>query len=143
LANGGNGDTFAGGGSGGGIKITTDRISGAGLVQAKGGNGASQSGGGGGGRIAIYYNVAADLVFTNVQAQGGTGLNIGGAGTIFLKQGSAIPQIVIRGQRTRDATSATPQWRASAHRCRARFRPNVNLTSLTLSQRSGADSSVD
>jgi hypothetical protein len=73
-----------------------DRISGIGLVQARGGNGASQSGGGGGGRIALYFNVATNFSFTNLQVNGGSGLNAGGAGTVYTKDGAAAPEIVIR-----------------------------------------------
>ena len=96
LANGGNGGFVGGGGSGGGIKIVTATLAGAGVVQANGGNGDNNSGGGGGGRIAIYYNTGAGLDPAELQANGGGGLNIGGPGTIYMKQGASVGQVVIR-----------------------------------------------
>jgi hypothetical protein len=86
LANGGNGNTFAGGGSGGSIFVKTRTLSGNGVVQANGGSGATQSGGGGGGRVAVYYGNAASFAFSNVVARGGTGFGVGVNGTVFLLQ---------------------------------------------------------
>ena len=71
----------AGGGSGGSIWITTQSLSGPGLIRANGGNGADSGGGGGGGRIALYYTDKSG--FTGViQVNGGPGWKNGNAGTI-------------------------------------------------------------
>ncbi|HYG24635.1 MAG TPA: Ig-like domain-containing protein [Verrucomicrobiae bacterium] len=97
LANGGDGGFLGGGGSGGGVKISTTMLTGSGLIQANGGNTEGNSGGGGGGRIAVYYASAPGGVLTNLQTYGGTGRSTGGSGTIFTKQGSSTPQIIVRG----------------------------------------------
>jgi hypothetical protein len=87
-ANGGNGSgTGGGGGSGGGIAITTTTIAGNGAILANGGNGAaSYGGGGGGGRISV--NCTSNTFTGTFLAAGGGGANYGGAGTIYLFQGS-------------------------------------------------------
>jgi alpha-tubulin suppressor-like RCC1 family protein len=90
-----------GAGSGGGIFIDANTISGSGIgiIAARGGSGGN-AGGGGGGRVAIYYET---LTFprANLYASGGNGyqnttnLN-GGAGTIYLKQKSkAKPELIL------------------------------------------------
>ncbi len=75
----------SGGGSGGGIRIDVNTLSGTGDVQAIGGNGISGLGGGGG-RIAIYYDDISAFDPNNISARGGVAS--GGAGTLFLKQTS-------------------------------------------------------
>lgn len=98
LANGLNGSTYAAGGSGGGVRVNVGTLTGAGVIHANGGGAGSQSGGGGGGRVAIYYTSSGGFSFTNLQAIGGEGgAGHGASGTIFLKQGSNTPQLVIRG----------------------------------------------
>ncbi len=63
--------SWAGGGSGGSIRIEAASIQGTGLVQADGGNASSSGGGGGGGRIAF---LTADNQFEGIiQASGGMG----------------------------------------------------------------------
>jgi hypothetical protein len=75
----------AGGGSGGGIWVTTQAFSGAGAIHANGGAGEpSLGGGGGGGRVAIEF--ATNTFSGIVSAFGGPGWQRGGAGTIFLRQ---------------------------------------------------------
>ncbi|HEX7652367.1 MAG TPA: hypothetical protein VF607_02600, partial [Verrucomicrobiae bacterium] len=72
----------AGGGSGGGIWIQAGaQFTGSGTIQANGGAGATGwGGGGGGGRIALFWQT--NLFAGQVTAWGGTGVAIGGAGTI-------------------------------------------------------------
>ena len=88
-ANGTNGVSgcCAGGGSGGSIRLDVGTLSGAGSISANGGASSSStnSGGGGGGRVALRYDDATGFDLSLVEARGGTGLNDGGAGTIFLK----------------------------------------------------------
>jgi hypothetical protein len=83
-ANGANGtNSRSGGGSGGGITLTSGAaLIGTGSITANGGNGEpAHSGGGGGGRILLAY-VSSE--FTGpMTAYGGTGVNIGGAGTVY------------------------------------------------------------
>jgi len=75
----------SGGGSGGGILISTNVLEGTGKILANGGQGYDNLGGGGaGGRIAIYYNLK-DGFTGDIQTIGGQGYKSGGAGTIFLK----------------------------------------------------------
>ena len=79
-------------GSGGAILITAKDIIGSGKIRAMGGT-SGANGGGGGGRIAIYHRtLSPDMI---VSAVGGTGSvasinNNGGAGTIYLKDESAL-----------------------------------------------------
>lgn len=81
------GNYGCGGGSGGSVFITTGAMSGAGTISASGGNAyaqATQAGGGGGGRIAVYH--AGGGVWTGtISALGGSGSQIGGAGTVYQK----------------------------------------------------------
>jgi hypothetical protein len=99
-ANGGRGNQYQGGGSGGSIWIEAAAVSGAGLIQANGGQGGSgsigQAGGysGSGGRIAIYGPL--DNFGGQLQAfDGGSGGPIGGPGTIYLDDGSGIGLLLV------------------------------------------------
>lgn len=96
-ANGGVGSYYGGGGSGGAVWLTTGSLTGEGQVLADGGSGGVTSGGGGGGRIAVECPDMTGFAFTNLQARGGVGFSTGGAGTVYLKEGSATPLLVIRG----------------------------------------------
>ena len=78
------GSTYIGGGSGGGIYISTIDLEGSGSIEAAGGNGGSYAGGGGGGRIWISYE-STRYWFGELKAQGGTGYTIGGAGPVYLE----------------------------------------------------------
>ena len=84
-ANGNNGVIEgAGGGSGGGIWITTSSLSGTGNIIANGGTGQDgQGGGGGGGRIAIYASVTNSFV-GSASVNGGSGFESGQPGTIVI-----------------------------------------------------------
>lgn len=83
----------SGGGSGGGIWITANTLTGLGNISANGGNGESAGGGGGsGGRIAIYSPTNLFLGSTNVT--GGGGFSLGQAGTIFLSSTPGAFQIL-------------------------------------------------
>jgi len=74
----------AGGGSGGGILLEANLISGSGSISANGGSGEPDfGGGGGGGSIAL---VCGTNEFTgSISAFGGAGYQAGGAGTVFVK----------------------------------------------------------
>ena len=92
--------SYAGRGSGGGIYLEVEQLSGGGSIQAKGGNTTGGSGGGGGGgRIAIYYQEQAGFDFTNrVDASGGTGsggYSAGSTGTIYIT--SSFPPVWVSG----------------------------------------------
>ncbi len=88
------------GGSGGGVWLTVGTLTGNGVISANGGaSDMAFSGGGGGGRVAVYYTTNS---FTGgITAQGGTGVNYGGAGSVYLAQyapqslGSILAQQVI------------------------------------------------
>lgn len=99
LANGLNGSRYAGGGSGGGIRIQAGSISGAGIIRANGGSieGFAESGGGGGGRVAVYYETSTGTVLETIQALGGPGLGTGGSGTIYVKRGADVGELIVRG----------------------------------------------
>ena len=87
LADGGIGSGCCGGGGGGGsIRLDVGTLSGGGIIRANGGRSSSttNAGGGGGGRVAVYYSDASGFNLTGVEADGGTGRNNGGAGTVFL-----------------------------------------------------------
>ncbi|MCP4985367.1 MAG: hypothetical protein GY928_04640, partial [Colwellia sp.] len=82
-------NSYNGGGSGGGIFISTGTLSGTGSMTANGGKQTAVYGltaGGGGGRIAVYYNDISGFDTSKITAYGGIGNNAnGGAGTIFTK----------------------------------------------------------
>ncbi len=85
----------AGGGSGGSIWLTVNKLVGNGAITANGGAGEWIDGGGGaGGRIAVYYTVND---FTGaITASGSPGNQRGGAGTIYRRQsGSAFGQLLV------------------------------------------------
>ncbi|MEX0741838.1 MAG: hypothetical protein WD079_03515, partial [Phycisphaeraceae bacterium] len=133
LANGGNGGFTGGGGSGGGIKITTGTLTGEGVVRANGGGGDNtHGGGGGGGRIAVYYDVAPGFSFANLEAQGGSGLNIGGPGTIYTKQALATAQVVVRSNGRETPLPETLSGENLVVDNATVFATNLTLTSLTL-----------
>lgn len=75
-----------GGGSGGSIKITANKVAGTGAIRANGGSGggrelARRGGGGGGGRVAIIYSTSNSIT---PSVAGGTGSNSGLAGTTYI-----------------------------------------------------------
>ncbi len=88
-----------GGASGGSIWLDVGDLSGAGLITADGGaGGASTRGGGGGGRIAIYYDTLSGFDLSGVTALGGSPTGTpGGAGTIYVEDGSGNGEIIARG----------------------------------------------
>src|SRR5882724_7491081 len=95
-ANGAKGlNPHSGGGAGGGIFLSAQTFSGAGLASADGGAGESpDGGGGGGGRIAIYY--ATNQFTGSISARGGASTIYGGAGTIYsLASGDTNGQMTI------------------------------------------------
>jgi hypothetical protein len=89
-ANGTGGDR---GGAGGSVWITTGVLSGSGSIEAVGGNsaGGSTRGSGGGGAIALEYSTleASSTLLDQLDAQGGTTGVEGGAGTVYVRAGSA------------------------------------------------------
>lgn len=77
--------TSVGGGSGGFLVARTRSFEGSGSLTVKGGAaGSASAGAGGGGRMAVYYQYA-DYWFGSLDARGGSGVYLGGAGTIYLK----------------------------------------------------------
>ena len=78
------GSTYIGGGSGGGVYISTQELEGSGSIEVTGGSGGSYAGGGGGGRIWISYETTR-YWFGEFKAEGGSGYRIGGAGTVYLE----------------------------------------------------------
>jgi hypothetical protein len=89
----------AGGGSGGGIKLTTPAISGAGVIRANGGNGngwaSGRSGGGGGGRVAILRTTStySGIVQAIGGNSGGAGATAGTAGSVYQGLASSVPAV--------------------------------------------------
>ena len=95
--NGEHATNWRGGGSGGGVLIQSNQVSGAGIIQANGGNADTSSsgcnpGGGGGGRIALQYRVS-DFTGT-IEAKGGNGLPDGDDGTVVLLNQSECDLII-------------------------------------------------
>ncbi|KAK3755993.1 hypothetical protein QZH41_003346 [Actinostola sp. cb2023] len=74
----------SGGGSGGSIFISTDDITGNGVISSAGGYGNGTGGGGSGGRIAIYTQKSISFEGT-FKTFGGTGKALGAAGTVFIQ----------------------------------------------------------
>ena len=78
----------SGGGAGGSIGIAADTIAGSGTIAADGGAGEPiHGGGGGGGRIALCCNTT-NAFSGSRHAQGGAGLQAGGAGTLYFQSGT-------------------------------------------------------
>ena len=96
-----------GGGSGGGIRLDVDTLSGAGLLAANGGDKSNGSASGGGGRVAIYYTTNQDFDLLNrVKVHGGSaGGNAGAVGTIYLKVAGKLARLVLATHGT-----ATGAW---------------------------------
>jgi hypothetical protein len=86
----GYGGGYGGGSAGGSVWITTENLTGSGLISVNGGNGDDElrSGSGSGGRIALYYTDKSGYT-GSVTAYGGTvgsaQAQRGSAGTIYLK----------------------------------------------------------
>lgn len=86
----------AGSGSGGGVRLDVGLLTGNGSIFARGANnsGCNGSSGGGGGRIAVYYDDLT-MFLGQISAAGGKSGNSnyavqnGGAGTVYLKSGTA------------------------------------------------------
>ena len=94
------GGKFAGGGSGGGIYITCDTITGGGTIRAEGGDNPSTGYTGGGGRIAVHFDFdTTSGITTNVDAgkqnNGTGGSGNAGAGTIVWAQIPVVAGTVI------------------------------------------------
>lgn len=101
------GRTNGGGGAGGSINLKIGKLlSGTGLISAVGGAGDSPyGGGGGGGRIAI--DCPSNVFLGTIQAQGGTGYNHGGAGTIYLDE-VRFPKVIVSNNGVRGGTTPLP-----------------------------------
>ncbi len=87
-----NGQSFNRGAAGGSVWITTGELSGSGAIEAKGGNGTlSSEGSGGGGAIAVEYTTldAGSTLLDHLQSYGGSTGTTGGAGTVYVRGGSA------------------------------------------------------
>ncbi len=100
----------AGGGSGGTVSISANRILGAGRISADGGNGRGTGGGGAGGRIALISTDSPDPFLGRVSAKGGLGGGTaGGAGTIYTDFSASVGQIIVdNGGRAGTNTSVVP-----------------------------------
>lgn len=90
-ANGTNGGSGQGTGSGGSIYISCSDINGNGTIGANGGNTSGTGGSGAGGRVATYYDTIGFLGFPTVTVTGGTGSFPGGAGTNYDAGTSSYP----------------------------------------------------
>jgi len=88
-----NGGVGCRGGAGGSVWVRTDALGGGGTIEAKGGNGTCNNGDwtGGGGAIAVEHTSldAGSTLLDQLKAQGGTASSPGGAGTVYVKGGSA------------------------------------------------------
>lgn len=95
-----------GGGAGGTVYLKAGTLAGAGTISASGGNGEWVDGGAGaGGRVALFFT---NNQFTGtLAAAGGGGYGVGGAGTIYLKQGAAAGDLLIVQERRGEWTPLT------------------------------------
>jgi hypothetical protein len=94
-ANGNSGtNSFSGGGSGGSVWLTAQRISGDGVISANGGSGELVLGnGGGGGRVAIECEI--NTFVGSITAHGGAGGQPGGAGTVYMAVSGANARLSV------------------------------------------------
>jgi hypothetical protein len=114
----------SGGGSGGAIWISANRVTGAGAISANGGNGDLYGGGGGGGgRIAVYSPVNT---YTGiVTAVGGAGASFGQPGTVY-NTNSLLPFQVISSSPSDITTSLVSYVELT-------FNEVVNISGLSVS----------
>jgi len=98
----------AGGGSGGGIWIAADSVSGAGLISASGGAGElNNGGGGGGGRIAVYSRT--NNFAGTYSVLGGAGFANGQDGSVYFSSNFLAPVVISQtpvGTVTNDAVNS-------------------------------------
>jgi hypothetical protein len=131
MANGENGSaTYGGGGSGGGIFIQSSSYDGIGEITAIGGQGGTIAGGGGGGRIAILVANASNIA--EPQALGGGGGLMGGPGTIYIRRGSSLGEVLIAGAGRETPLPATLSNERIVIRNSVVSATNLTVTSLTL-----------
>ena len=106
ISNGSNGQQYAGGGSGGSIRLITDILTGSGSIQSNGGSRYStstnyRSGGGSGGRIAVYTTTSNLFTESQYIASGGEGYYLyGAAGTVYINNNSVESLYVRNSQVT-------------------------------------------
>jgi hypothetical protein len=107
MANGFGGASAAGSGSGGSLWITTGTLAGNGSISVNGQNGVGNWGGSSAGRMAVYFNTNS---FTGgLLATGGTASGQrAAAGTIYLKQGAANPDLIVDGGNVGPRSLLTP-----------------------------------
>ena len=85
--------------------MVVSNLVGSGTIQARGGNSTGWDGGGGGGRVAVYARDWSGFNTNNIMAAGGTALNPGGAGTVYLRDlGQPVGTVII------DAGSGGAGW---------------------------------
>src|SRR4051794_32586316 len=81
------------GGGGGSVWVQTGALAGTGTMEVKGGDATCNGGdyAGGGGALAVEYTTleSGATLLDQLKAQGGAGINAGGAGTILVGGGSA------------------------------------------------------
>lgn len=81
-------DSISGGGAGGSLFITANRLKGHGVFDVRGGDGGMTSGGGGsGGILAVYYK-SSHLLFTTL-LHGGSGKRNGASGFFFQRHSAS------------------------------------------------------
>jgi hypothetical protein len=112
LANGCGSNGVGDGCAGGSVWITAPAIGGAGSIETKGGDGLSGNGAGGG--ITIEYTTATGTLLNNLRAFGGGGTgNIGGPGTVVVRQGSGFGSLTVTNN-GRGGTTELPMLGAGA-----------------------------
>lgn len=107
-----------GGGAGGSVYIQAGHITGTGEIRARGGNGnggcCDYAGAGGGGRVSLVAGAFSGsftnaLLHTIVRADGGTGYNNGGAGTIYVRSGTqTYGDLIVDNRGTTSPVNSTP-----------------------------------
>lgn len=142
-ANQGGGTDDVGGGSGGSINITASTLAGNSTVAANGTNAYRYGGAGGGGRIAVYYtnNTSSISYQAYGGTQGGSGGNIGAAGTIYQKPDSSNGTVIVNNGNRNAGAKKTASLPASLSIAtldilnygRLHFTTSITATTINLS----------
>ena len=112
-------------GAGGGVHLSVATLSGAGLIEARGGNATSSSGSswsGGGGRISVYADDTSAFTGTYTAAGGNRTptSNVGGAGTVFVKDaGDQHGRLIVTNGGPQSRSSSTLLEHVGRHRIEA------------------------
>jgi RHS repeat-associated protein len=119
------------GSSGGGMRIKTGTLAGAGAISVNGGSGDWDGGSGAGGRVAVYYSVNNSFDLSKITAYGGPRNRggQGGCGSVYLEQTGNAGLLRLSNGGFTDLVALTPLGLAADARFQA---PRVEVVGTNL-----------